>query len=70
MTAVQQPPRGRGRPVLGAVFGLLLGVFLTFDLLMMSVFALDSAWVLALPVIMLLVGLALGMFQPLKFLRR
>jgi hypothetical protein len=69
MTATQSS-QGRGRPVLGAVLGLLLGIFLTFDLLMMSVFALDSALVLALPVIMLLVGLALGMFQPLKFLKR
>jgi uncharacterized protein YacL len=70
MTAVQQPPRGRGRPVLGAVFGLLLGVFLTFDLLMMSVFALDSVMVLVLPIVMLLVGVALGWFQPLRFLKR
>ncbi|MDA0269522.1 MAG: hypothetical protein O2919_00640 [Chloroflexi bacterium] len=55
---------------MGAVFGLLFGLFLTFDLLMMSVFALDSVMVIALPIIMLLVGLALGILQPLKFLKR
>ncbi len=51
----------RGRPLLGAFFGLLLGVFLTFDLLQMSFMPLDSMLVLAVPAGGLVVGAILGM---------
>ena len=44
----------RGRPILGAIMGLLFGVFLTIDLLFLSVFALDSVMVLLLPPLPLL----------------
>lgn len=59
-----------GRPVLGAIMGLLFGIFLTFDLLQMSVFPLESNMVVAVPIVMLIVGFALGKFSPLGFLRR
>jgi hypothetical protein len=60
----------RGRPFLGAFFGLLLGVFGTFDLLQMGVIPLESVLVLALPVGGLVLGAVLGMIAPLRFLRR
>jgi len=60
----------RGRPVLGAVMGLLFGLFLTFALLQLSVFGLDSAFVVILPVVMLILGGLNGYFAPLRVLRR
>lgn len=60
----------RGRPILGAIMGLLFGVFLTIDLLFLSVFALDSVMVLLLPPLSLVAGVALGLVAPLRFLRR
>ena len=60
----------RGRPILGAIMGLLFGVFLTIDLLFISVFALDSVMVLLLPPLSLVAGFALGLVAPLRFLRR
>lgn len=56
--------------MLGAFSGLLFGVFLTVDLLMLSVFALDSAMVLVLPPASLIAGVVLGVAAPLRFLRR
>ena len=61
---------GRGRPVLGAILAFLFGTFLTVDLLFMGVFALDSALVVVVPVLCLVVGLILGWVAPLGFLRR
>jgi len=68
MTAERRPVRGR--PLLGAFWGLLLGVFLTFDLLQMSFMPLSSTLVVAVPVGGLVVGAVLGMIAPLRFLRR
>ena len=50
--------------------GLLFGIFLTFDLLQMSVFPLESNVVVAIPIVMLIVGFVLGKVAPLGFLRR
>ncbi len=61
---------GGGRPVLGAISGLLFGIFLTVDLLLLSVFPLDSPMVLALPLVSLIAGIVLGVTAPLRFLRR
>ncbi len=62
--------RGGGRPVLGAIFGLLFGIFLTVDLLLLGVFSVESAMVLALPPVCLIAGVLLGVTAPLRFLRR
>jgi uncharacterized protein YacL len=70
MMTAETPTRRRGRPVLGAIFGLLFGVLLTFDLLMMGTFRLDSILVPVIPVLLLAAGLALGWTAPLRFLRR
>lgn len=59
-----------GHPALGAFAGLLLGVFLAVDLLLANVIRLDSALVVVLPVAGLVLGVVLGWFGPLAFLRR
>ena len=69
MTSESQRSKS-GRPVLGAIMGLLFGIFLTFDLLQMSVFPLESNVVVAIPIVMLIVGFVLGKVAPLGFLRR
>lgn len=56
--------------MLGAIFGLLFGIFLTVDLLLLGTFPLDSAMVLALPLVSLIAGVILGVAAPLRFLRR
>jgi hypothetical protein len=60
----------RGHPALGGLFGLLLGVFLAVDLLLLGAFRLDSPLVVILPVLLLVVGIVAGLFAPLKMLRR
>lgn len=71
MTSMSSDSRPvRGRPFLGAFWGLLLGVFVAFDLLQMSVMPLDSVLVVAVPVGGLVLGAVLGMLAPLRFLRR
>jgi hypothetical protein len=69
MTAEHTPPV-RGRPVAGAILGLFFGIFLTFALLQMSVFGLDSSLVVILPIVTLVLGGLNGYFAPLRFLRR
>jgi len=59
-----------GRPAVGGIAGLLLGIFLAVDLLLTGSVALDSPWVLILPVLGLVLGALLGWFGPLGFLRR
>ncbi len=56
--------------MLGAIFGLLFGIFLTVDLLLLGTFPLDSAMVLVLPLVSLIAGVILGVAAPLRFLRR
>jgi hypothetical protein len=58
--------RTRGRPVLGAICGLLLGVFLTLDLHMLHVWSLGKASETVLPIAGLVVGLGLGLLGPLR----
>ncbi len=69
-TPTPQTAPNRGRPVLGAIAGLLFGLFLTFDLLMFSVFPFESVLVLVIPVLGLLAGVLLGWTAPLRALRR
>ena len=51
----------RGRPVLGAISGLLLGGFVTIDLHIMNVWPLSRTSESVLPLAGLVVGLALGL---------
>jgi hypothetical protein len=53
--------RRRGRPVLGAISGLVFGGFLTIDLQIMNVWKLSTGSEIALPLIGLVIGLALGL---------
>lgn len=55
----------RGKPVRGAIFGTLFGLFLGLDLLLLGVVPSDSAAITVLPVLGLLGGLALGITAPL-----
>ena len=55
----------RGRPILGAVAGLFLGLVLGADLLLLKVIASDSILLVLLPVVGLVVGIALGAVAPL-----
>ena len=53
--------RRRGRPVLGAISGLIFGGFLTIDLQIMNVWKLSIASEIVLPLVGLAIGLALGL---------
>ena len=55
----------RGRPVLGAVSGFFLGLFLALDLFLLKVIASDSGLFVTLPVVLLLVGIGVGFAAPL-----
>ena len=54
----------RGRPVLGAIAGLLLGAFVAIDLMMFKVHRLDDVSVFGLPAIGLVLGILLGVVAP------
>jgi len=57
--------RARGRPLLGAVNGLFLGLFLSLDLLFFGVIRLDSVVITILVVAGIVSGIALGWWGPL-----
>jgi hypothetical protein len=57
--------RPRGRPILGALSGLLLGLFLGIDLFLFGLVPLDSIAVTLLVVLGLVGGIALGFLAPL-----
>ena len=50
--------------MLGGFSGFLFGIFLSFDLLFMSVIELDSILIYVLPVAFLVVGVLFGLFTP------
>ena len=56
----------KGRPVLGAVFGLLFGVFLAVTLQQWSIRPLDNLSVIGLPIAGLFVGLLLARWAPFR----
>lgn len=62
--------RRRGRPVLGAICGLLFGFFVALDLVVFGLVALDSIVVTIVIVAGLLLGLILGLTAPLGRRRR
>lgn len=68
--AAESAGRPRGRPVLGGVAGFFFGLFLAVDLLLMSVLPANSILVLVLPIAFLAIGVLLGIWPPLGFLRR
>jgi hypothetical protein len=53
--------RRRGRPILGAISGLLLGAFAAIDLHIMNIWTLSRMSESVLPLAGLLIGLGLGM---------
>lgn len=55
----------RGRPLLGGLSGFFLGIFLAYDLLLLKVIVSDSPVIVILPVVLLVVGVALGVWAPL-----
>jgi hypothetical protein len=59
------PAPVRGRPILGAFAGLLLGIGISLDLLMFGVIPLESVLVVAIPPASLLLGGVIGALHPL-----
>jgi hypothetical protein len=57
--------RRRGRPVLGAIAGLLFGVFVGLDLWLFGVVPSDSVVLTVLPFLGLVLGLVLGLTGPI-----
>lgn len=60
----------KGRPIIGAVGGLLFGLFVAVDLQQYAIRPLDSVSILGLPFAGLAVGIALGVLHPLRPGRR
>lgn len=60
----------RGRPVLGAISGLIFGGFLTIDLQIMNIWKLSIGSEIVLPLVGLALGLALGLTGVVPRLRR
>lgn len=56
----------RGRPVLAALSGFFLGLFIAIDLLLFGVIPLDSALLTFLPILGLIVVPAVAIFAPIK----
>jgi hypothetical protein len=54
----------RGRPILGAISGLLFGLFLSLNLMLWGLWPLDRVSVFGLPILFLLIGLGLAMLAP------
>lgn len=55
----------KGRPILGAVAGLFLGLFLAVDLQQFGIRPLDTISVIGFPVIGLALGLLIAWWAPL-----
>lgn len=60
----------RGRPVVGAIAGLLLGVFLALDLVLLGLLPTNAGLLTVLPVAGLAAGIAAGLTAPFARLRR
>ncbi len=57
--------RARGRPVLGGFAGLFFGVFLGLSLLVFGALALNSLLLVALPAVIVVLGIAWAFWAPL-----
>jgi len=60
----------KGRPILGAIAGLLLGGFVALDLQQYAIRPLDNVTIIGLPFAGLVIGIALGVLHPLRPGRR
>ncbi|HWH32754.1 MAG TPA: hypothetical protein VNU01_08785 [Egibacteraceae bacterium] len=60
----------RGRPVVGAIAGLLLGVFLALDAVLLGLVPTNAAVLTVLPVLGLALGVAVGLTAPFGRFRR
>jgi hypothetical protein len=58
--------KSKGHPIRGAIAGLFFGLFLSLDLLIFGVVALDANILAILPILGLIAGTALGMAAPLQ----
>ena len=58
--------KSKGHPIRGAIAGLFFGLFLSLDLLVFGVVALDADILAILPLLGLIAGLALGLTAPMK----
>ncbi len=56
----------RGRPILGVIAGIFLGLFVGIDLLVLGVVPLDSAVLTVTPLVGLALGLALSFVAPFR----
>lgn len=56
----------RGHPVLGAISGFLLGLFVGADLFLFGLVESDSAVITVLPFLGLIAGLALAVWAPIR----
>ena len=54
----------KGKPILGAISGLLFGVFVALDLQQFGIRPLDNLSVIGLPIIGLVLGLAIAAIAP------
>jgi len=56
----------RGHPIRGAVAGFFFGLFVSLDLVIFGVVALDADVLALFPVLGIVAGVALGMVAPLR----
>ncbi len=56
----------RGRPILGVIAGIFLGLFVGIDLLVLGVVPLDSAVLTITPLVGLALGLVLSLVAPFR----
>ncbi len=56
----------RGRPIRGAIAGLFFGLFVSLDLVIFGVLALDADVLAFIPLLGLVAGVALGVMAPMK----
>ena len=64
--SMESSGKPRGRPVLGAIAGLLFGLFVAFDLQQFGVRPLDNLSLFGLPIAGLVLGLVLAFTAPFK----
>jgi hypothetical protein len=64
LAAIKKSGGTKGRPILGAVMGLLFGMFLALVLQQYCVWPLDNVSVIGLPILMALIGAGLGVWGP------
>ena len=56
----------RGHPVRGAIAGLFFGMFISLDLVIFGVVALDANVLAVIPVLGIVAGVVLGVMAPMR----